>query len=477
MPRAARSILVAILAALILPTSVLAAKSERHTESFTDLMCFDLHSQAGHAVVTLWANEEGSFAELAYWATPADPKQDAPTLFGSSGAAVVADDGSTIEASIDLYDANPSDPSEEPPVPMPPVGQATLAASLSPLGETDTFRIRDRWGNNNFRITGSLQTYTVTGDLVLPGGVTFDLGSCEATRLSQEFFDNQPAATVSHSGTLRLSCSWSFDDGALFLFAAADEFGTSSTLVIEGEGGFFFGDGPADLSRTGFETHLDLYSGWDSEPNTIGSATASAVLSASERIRVTEVPDGSRFTVKGVLLAVDGTSTVTLNGETSTLPIGSDNCQAADVRFAQLPGRPVHVEPAVNDTPEGAIPIEIGSKLVASTDGTEEAAEVPCTVSDPEGGDHEAPMTHSLWWLIDGTGGPITVDTGNSSFDTLLAVYVADGDTVGTQVGCVDDLEETLQARLTFDSTAGQRYFIQAGGFGGETGDLSLLTE
>ena len=34
----------------------------------------------------------------------------------------------------------------------------------------------------------------------------------------------------------------------------------------------------------------------------------------------------------------------------------------------------------------------------------------------------------SVWYTVEGTGGELTVDTAKSNFDTVLAVYVMDGD-------------------------------------------------
>ena len=57
----------------------------------------------------------------------------------------------------------------------------------------------------------------------------------------------------------------------------------------------------------------------------------------------------------------------------------------------------------------------------------------------------------------------------------MVAVYVADGDAVGASVGCVDDVDEGLEARITFETAVDASYFVQTGGFGGSTGDLSVL--
>jgi hypothetical protein len=109
-----------------------------------------------------------------------------------------------------------------------------------------------------------------------------------------------------------------------------------------------------------------------------------------------------------------------------------------------------------------------------STAGTDLAAEAPCTFTDPDGTTYEGSLTNTLWWRIEGTGSAITVDTAGSTFDTMVAVYLVDGDKIGAQVGCIDDVDESLQARITFETVADASYLVQTGGFGGETGDLNV---
>ena len=45
----------------------------------------------------------------------------------------------------------------------------------------------------------------------------------------------------------------------------------------------------------------------------------------------------------------------------------------------------------------------------------------------------------TLWYTIEGTGDPVTVDTGGSNFDTLIGVYELDGE-VFTEIACIDDV-------------------------------------
>ena len=95
-------------------------------------------------------------------------------------------------------------------------------------------------------------------------------------------------------------------------------------------------------------------------------------------------------------------------------------------------------------------------------------------MDDGEGGTFDGPMTNTVWWRIEATGGSITVDTGGSTFDTMVAVYLVEDGAVGAQIACVDDVDESLQALVTFETVGDASYLVQTGGFGGETGDLAL---
>ena len=69
----------------------------------------------------------------------------------------------------------------------------------------------------------------------------------------------------------------------------------------------------------------------------------------------------------------------------------------------------------------------------------------------------------------------IDLDTFGSGFDTALAVYTGNALESLEVVDCNDDAEG-LQSRIVFEATAGTTYLIQAGGFAGDHGELSLNT-
>lgn len=70
--------------------------------------------------------------------------------------------------------------------------------------------------------------------------------------------------------------------------------------------------------------------------------------------------------------------------------------------------------------------------------------------------------------------GVLQAETLGSDFDTFLAIWT--GDDLGSldQVGCSDDSSFSMQSVEVFSVSAGTTYVIQAGGWEGESGTLSL---
>ncbi|HYJ21088.1 MAG TPA: putative metal-binding motif-containing protein [Solirubrobacterales bacterium] len=134
----------------------------------------------------------------------------------------------------------------------------------------------------------------------------------------------------------------------------------------------------------------------------------------------------------------------------------------------------------INDDFADRLPIQFGSADTRSNvDATVEPDE-QLTANDPSGfgcdkqGGAAAggfQMGGTLWWEFTGTGGPLTVSTLSSNFDTVMGLYEMSG---GELLACNDDIQSqdptrpTLQFRLAsevlFDSVAGAQYAVQVGG-------------
>ena len=102
------------------------------------------------------------------------------------------------------------------------------------------------------------------------------------------------------------------------------------------------------------------------------------------------------------------------------------------------------------------------------TGGASLGSEAPCLMTF-DGEVFDFPLGRTVWFALQGTGGPITVDTGGSNFDTVVAAYVGAG---LDQVACVDDapIQRTPQGRVTIDTQLGVTYLVQVGGVVGNFG-------
>src|SRR3954468_5702755 len=74
---------------------------------------------------------------------------------------------------------------------------------------------------------------------------------------------------------------------------------------------------------------------------------------------------------------------------------------------------------------------------------------------------HNVGVARTGWYTIQGTGGPISVTTEGSDFDTALFVY--SGAASGNLVGCSDDAGGGIHSIVEFGSTSGTTYFLQVG--------------
>jgi hypothetical protein len=122
-----------------------------------------------------------------------------------------------------------------------------------------------------------------------------------------------------------------------------------------------------------------------------------------------------------------------------------------------------------NDWPVGATGLAIGESVSADTLGASAEPEHPCT------GNLGAafPIGKTLWWSFTGTGGEVTVDTSGSTFDTIVGIYrFVEARSVMEPQACVDDVDGSLQARITVPTQTGVIYSIQVGGFDGQSGTV-----
>ncbi len=126
------------------------------------------------------------------------------------------------------------------------------------------------------------------------------------------------------------------------------------------------------------------------------------------------------------------------------------------------------------------------SYSVATTAATTQPGEPTNVCVSPSGKKTPAPPSstpepittgRTAWYrFTPPASGELTIDTAGSSYDTLLATFTGNAVNSLTPVpgACNDDFNGTLQSRVVFTANAGTTYYVQAGGFNGASGSLSI---
>jgi hypothetical protein len=467
----------AVLSLLAMPATVSADRPFEYTDHSVGFDCW-IEDETSITFTGAWSAEEwgaSAYVELLSVISQ-DPWEAVSEAFGWTDEVTVTDDGTTVTfgATIPLFGW-----SEDPENPGDPIGEAVLQATLVPDGPPITLE-SGREGNRQVRATGFIQPMAVSGTLTLPGDEILDLDSsgCQGQRSEYEIWQTNPRAFVDHRSGIFASCAWETDDGFAAFYVESGEFGTfADALLLEFEEG---DDEPtaglvtdhsatitASMSTSAMSATVPLLTYPEGDP--AGSATASSsVTAAGPAETFTIISQGFRERVKAVPLALDGTLAFP-TGETFAFADGE--CFAADFR-SSLKSNPAQGpkpgKPPANDDPAGAVALRVGSRLNTQTGGAawEPEAEASC-----------APLGSTVWYTIEGTGGPITIDTAGSGFDTAIAVYT-NGE-AWEEVACNDDVPTgtigfSFQAAVTFDTVHGQTYYVQVGGFFGEFGRLRI---
>lgn len=134
----------------------------------------------------------------------------------------------------------------------------------------------------------------------------------------------------------------------------------------------------------------------------------------------------------------------------------------------------------VNDDISKSLPLQLGNADTRSNVGAGVEPGERLTANDPNGfgcdrngsaASGGIRMGATLWWEFTGNGGPVTVSSLGSNFDSLLAVYEGAG---GPLVGCNDDIQPhdftrpnlgaRLASELLVNTVVGRRYLVQLGG-------------
>ncbi|HJT82439.1 MAG TPA: hypothetical protein VJ719_14690, partial [Chthoniobacterales bacterium] len=188
------------------------------------------------------------------------------------------------------------------------------------------------------------------------------------------------------------------------------------------------------------------------QPPNGGATTGGGNFSGGTSATVIALPNNGfnfvNWTENGVQVSASDSYTFTVNGSRSLV-----------ANFASKPGN--------NDF---AAPQQIAGNSGTAAGGNLNATKEP---AEPA---HAANIGGaSIWYAWTPTiSGPATIDTLQSSFDTLLAVYMGNDLSLLTEVASNDDVAGGLQSRVTFNATAGVTYRIAVDGYNGATGTTAV---
>lgn len=465
--------LIALISALALvaglPAAVSAAKSTRFTDHAVSVFCDLLTPTSGEGSAFFSAgvsDEFGPSAFVEYWTT-SEPIGQPELITDFETAPVVTWDGTTLSGSIPLRDSSGNE-----------AGDATFVADLVPSGDPFVFDDRFKDGNRQHRFTGTSQPMDPSESSTLQiGGATFSLDGCFADETTVSVFETNPTSFVQQFSFRNVACELAnslgdigflfvdIHDSSVFLSVSVDPAGATPNLAGFAEG---------TLTGGVLDTSITLFDPETGEPVSGTGSIHMTVSSTGEPFEFLIRSATNRIKVRGVVFDVEGL--LTIDGH--TFDLGACVLQDATTKliftFPRGP-KPGGKVPS-NDLPAGAKLLEVGDRTSVATKGASPDREAPyecLSFEDPETGDvFEIPVGHTVWYKVVGTGGPITIDTAGSDYDTVIAVYTADGSGGFTPLpdGCVDDVPvqpigRTLQAAVTFASEAGVTYYVQIGGF------------
>ena len=441
----------------LLPTAVSADRVSKSTDHFLFVGC-DQPIDGGFVsgFIESSTGSEFSVMGLNVWLDPDVPFETDPTLSGSTDAFDLSDDGTTIEAhaTFPVFDLEGN-----------PQGDADLTITVARTGEFVVIGPDTGKTNYNSKTSGLQEGLEGSGTFTWDG-TEYALPECGGVVGDVDFFSTNPRAFVTANTGVRIDCFWETDTAFAFMFAANDGFGFFVDVSLSKGDLELFSSGPPSgpLNGSGIDVELEVEDGptgdlylatAEASFTAIGSPVSSTLLSESAIARATEQaldPDGSLDFSTG-----------------DSFPIDDEHCDASSFNSRSKSvlnqGRKNGPAP-INDTPDGAIALHVGSRLNASTVGT--AAEPEIQLQNcPEGFFDQFGRT--LWYTIEGTGSPITIDTAGTNFDSLIAVYVPT-DPGFEEIACIDDVEfepigATFQAALTVDTEDGVTYYVQIGGY------------
>ena len=468
-----RGIVLAAVTTLVL-TLGLPAGADRPTEEVTDSVFFqcEISGVLGSGFVSVEVFDGFVFGDAAIWSPGNDPFEGEPDLISIPEEAQASLQGSDVTATLLMMNTEDETPD----------GTLTLMGSIGDQIGEESFQDRFRDGNRWVEIDDTFTFFEATGVVDLDG-TEFET-SCFAHHAHTIFYSTNPHAFRIRFEDTFVGCEAipTLDGSELFLFASEFDEGAFLDVQIFAPGGNPAEDVPelfgfADINSIADAESIivPLFAPFgDEEP--VEEALVEMTVTEGDLIDSDIVFQNARVKELVTELLVSGTVEL---GDGRIFDLDTCFGFRSDVRgiFTNPAGPKAKGKPPANDAPSGAMALKARDRINQQTRATAFDPEGSCLV---EFGDEEPfnPMGKTVWYRIEGTGGPLTFDTSGSDFDTVVAVYEAGGD-LSEPLDCVDDVFEeslTLQARVTWDTDRGRSYLVQVGGFGGEYGLLKAAT-
>lgn len=323
------SILAGFLVAVAVAPPATAHAPLKFTDETTSVACESVTGPAGTIRLTASVSRlSGSSGFLLFWAPPADPAFEPPTLVSMGTDAAVGADGS-LTATYDMYIPGDLGITAAEPV---FVGSAELTTALSGLGPIEVIDEVTRNGNSQFRIQGSNQMLAVGGTATIPTGGTFELAGCTGWHEVLAFFATQPDAQISTIDRTRIDCFWATDDGIVAIEAQADENDVFASVLVFDASGWYFGLAVPELSPAGLQASMGL--------DPFGSTTISADFARGDRVKYRADADGGWVMVTVQPFSVAGTMTIDTPAGIRQLTMGDASCMADSTTVLALQASP-----------------------------------------------------------------------------------------------------------------------------------------
>ncbi len=376
------------------------------------------------------------------------------------------------------------------------VGSAMIAATYGPVGDPITTDERYRDGNR------WVEEHRVSTELAGSGTVTILIDDqtsevpteCGGEAFTTEIWSTNPSAHVTRDSGAYFFCELESDGWTVFVEAEAFE-EDSEPIAYLGVLGWSPGTDP--------EFDAPAFTGWndidglepgplftivelsDTEGEPAGEATLDGEIAYGEVLRsktfLQDLPDGEDLQDLALKLteqAIEVSGTLTLP-DTRVLELsGCEGTAWTELLVITQPNGPKPDKGKVpaNDLPEGATLLDSRANDQSANAASE--PEASCLLDDGPF-TFDVPLVKTLWYVVEGTGEPMTVNTVGTDFDTVVGIYMADSEEF-TQIDCVDDVFDPIfswQAAATFDTVEGEMYYVQVGGFLSQYGHVKISVE